>query len=248
MAILPMEVFNMLLKRCLFLILITFVMLMSIPKVSYGNSTEPPSIMIIVPNAPKDLEISIGKDNSFTEGKEIDKVLEKYYVFYSREIKVASKCTLNVKTDNLTYEINFKKPSQTYQNIYTLNLESQTLTPGKSIGRSITLVTMRVTLTLLIEGVVFYLFGFRERRSWLIFLIINLITQGALNIWINGLFPIESYLFFGLMAIEILIVIVEAIVILSSIKEHRKSKVLFVISANFLSLVAGGYILAALPF
>lgn len=239
---------NMHLKRCLFVILITFVMLMGITKASYGNSAEPPSIMIIVPNAPKDLEIGIGKDNPFTKGKEIDKVLEKYYVFYYREIKEASKCTLNVKTDNLTYEISFNKPINRYQNIYTLNLGSQTLTPGKSISRSITLVSLRVILTLIIEGVVFYLFGFRERRSWLIFLIINLITQGALNIWINGLFPIETYLFFGLIAIEILIVIVEAIVISSIIKEHRKSKLLFVISANFLSLVAGGYILAVLPF
>jgi hypothetical protein len=220
---------------------------MNLANVSYGNSTEPPSIMIIVQNAPNDLEISIGKDNSFTKAKKIDKVLEKYYVFYSREIKGVSKCTLNVKTDNLTFEIDFKKP-YAYRNIYTLNIESQTLTPGKSILRSITLVSMRVILTLIIEGVVFYLFGFRDRKSWIIFLIINFITQGALNIWINGLFPIETYWFFGLIALEILIVIVEGIVILSCIKEHRKNKLLFVISANFLSLVVGGYILTVLPF
>lgn len=238
----------MLLKKCLSVILITIVLLMNIVNVSYGNSTEPPSIMIIVQNAPKDLEISIGKDNSFTKAKEIDKVLEKYYVFYYREIKEASKCTLNVKTDNLTYEIDFKMPLHIYRNIYTLNLGSQTLTPGKSISRSITLVSMRVILTLIIEGGVFYLFGFRDRNSWIIFLIINLITQGALNIWINGLFPIQTYWFIGLIALEILIVIVEGIVILSCIKEHRKNKLLFVISANFLSLVVGGYILTVLPF
>lgn len=238
----------MLLKRGLSVILITFVMLMSITNVSYGNSTEPPSVMIIVPNAPKDLEISIGKDNLFTKGKEIDKVLEKYYVFYSREVRESSKCTLSVKTDNLTYEINFIKPIYTYQNIYTLNLEAQTLTTGKSIERSITLITLRVILTLLIEGVVFYLFGFKDRKSWITFIIINLITQGALNIWINGLFPIETYMFFGLIALEILIVIVEGIVLLSCIKEHRKNILLFVISANFLSLVVGGYILTVLPF
>lgn len=238
----------MLLKKCLSVILITIVLLMNIVNVSYGNSTEPPSIMIIVQNVPKDLEISIGKDNSFTKAKEIDKVLEKYYVFYYREIKEVSKCTLNVKTDNLTYEIDFKMPLHIYRNIYTLNLGSQTLTPGKSISRSITLVSMRVILTLIIEGGVFYLFGFRDRNSWIIFLIINLITQGALNIWINGLFPIQTYWFIGLIALEILIVIVEGIVILSCIKEHRKNKLLFVISANFLSLVVGGYILTVLPF
>ena len=93
------------------------------------------------------------------------------------------------------------------------------------------------------------LFRSREKRSWQIFLIINLITQGALNIWINGLFPMQSYLFIGLLFLEILILIVESIVVLSSIKEYRKGrKFLFVITANFLSLVAGGYILTILPF
>ena len=117
------------------------------------------------------------------------------------------------------------------------------------MSRSITLVSMRIIITLLIEGMVFWLFGFRDRRSWRIFLIINIITQGALNIWINGLFPIQSYLFIGLIALEILILIVEGIVIISGIKEYKKlRKFLFVVSANFLSLVAGGYLLTILPF
>ena len=236
-------------KRRFFVIFILLILSLNIANTSYGNAAEPPSIMIIVANAPDDLEISIGKNDSYTDAKVIDKVFEKYYYFYYRDTKESSSYALNIKTNNLEYEVDFEKPIYSYQNIYTLNLDSQTLSPGKSMSRSITLVSMRIVTTLIIEGIVFWLFGFREKRSWKIFLIINLITQGALNIWINGLFPMQSYLFIGLLFLEILILIVESIVVLSSIKEYRKGrKFLFVITSNLLSLVAGGYILTILPF
>lgn len=239
----------MIIRKPLSVIFILFVLLMNIGNISYGNATEPPSLMIIVANAPEDLEISIGKDDTYTDAKVIDKVIEKYYYFYYRDTKEISDYILNVKTNNLEYEVSFEKPLYSYQNIYSLNLDSQTLIPGKSMSRSITLVSMRIIITLIIEGIVFWLFAFRQRRSWKIFLIINLITQGALNIWINSLFPIQSYLFIGLIFLELLILIAESIVILLKIKEHRKGrKLLYVISANLLSLVAGGYILTILPF
>lgn len=229
--------------------LILLILLMSISSISYGNAAEPPSIMIIVANAPEDLQISIGEGETYAEAKVVDKVLESYYVFYLRETKDMSSHTINVKTDNLSYQVDFQKPVYTYQNIYSLNLQSQSLTPGKSTSRSILLVSMRIIITLIIEGIVFYLFGFRNRHSWRVFLVINLITQGTLNIWINGLFPIQGYIFIGLTFIEVLILLVEGVVISSAVKEHKKSrKWLFVISANLLSLLVGGYILTVLPF
>ena len=36
-------------------------------------------------------------------------------------------------------------------------------------------------MTLLIEGALFFAFGFRKKLSWVLFIIINLITQGLLN-------------------------------------------------------------------
>ena len=238
----------MTLKRRLYIILI-FILLINISGICYGNSAEPPSILIIVPNAPGDLEISIGTDNTYTKAKEIDKLVEKHYIFYSREMEGASNNTINVKTNGDSYELDFENPASRYQNIYTLNLKSKTLSLGKSTLRSIVLVSLRIIITLIIEGIVFYLFGFRDRRSWKIFILINLLTQGALNIWINGLFPMQSYLFIGLIALEILIVIVESITLVSRVQEHNKiRRFLFVLSANFLSLVVGGYILTVLPY
>lgn len=238
----------MTLKRYSFIILI-FILLINISGICYGNAAEPPSILIIVPNAPDDLEIGIGTDNTYVKAKKIDKLVEKHYIFYSREMEKASNNTINVKTNTDSYELDFENPSRIYQNIYTLNLKSKTLLSGKSTLRSITLVSLRIIFTLIIEGIVFYLFGFRDKRSWKIFVLINLLTQGALNIWINGLFPMQSYLFIGLIAREILIVVVESITIVSRVKEHSKiRRFLFVVLANFLSLVLGGYILTVLPY
>lgn len=38
--------------------------------------------------------------------------------------------------------------------------------------------------TLLIEGVLLFLYGYRSRRSWLVFLLVNLVTQGAFAVYL----------------------------------------------------------------
>jgi hypothetical protein len=213
-----------------------------------GNSAEPPSILIIVSNAPDDLEISIGEDNTNIKANKTSKIIERYYTFYSEDLRMAKDYTINISTGESNFEILLEEPLKTYNNIFTLNLDNQTLVPGKLMSRSILLVSLRIILTLIIEAIVFWLFGFRNKRSWIAFLIINLITQGALNIWLNGAAPLVSYLIFTLIFGEMLVFIAEIIMFLVLIKEHRPMRtLLFVITANFLSLFAGGYIITVLP-
>jgi len=214
----------------------------------FANSAEPPSILIIVSNAPDDLEISIVSDDGLYKGREIKKVLETYYTFYSSEMKNLNNYIFTVSTNNESYEINIDKTLQKYNNIYTLDLNNYTLKEGKLLSRSIFLVTMRIVLTLVIEGLIFWLFGFTRKVSWLIFLLINLITQGSLNIWINSVVPTQGYIIFGLIFGEIFIVIAETIAFLLFVKEHKKlRRVLYILTANFVSLIAGGYIITILP-
>jgi hypothetical protein len=212
----------------------------------YGNSSEPPSILIIVPGAPDDLEISIGEN---TIANRIEhKEFESFYTFYSYQLK-STDYIVTVTTGGKTFNIKLDTPLKSYNNIYTLDLKNQTLTPGKSLSRSVARVSIRVILTLVIEGIVFLLFGYRRKKSWLVFLIVNLLTQGILNIWLNGYTPrISSYLLFSLILGEILVFFVEMIVFLIFIKEHRRWRTaLYVIAANLLSLIAGFYLMAALP-
>jgi hypothetical protein len=230
-------------KLLIFMILVTAISYLN-TSILHANSAEPPSIIIIVLNAPNDLEISMGS----TKARRIDKGVESHYIFYYNEIKSADN-TLKVTTIDRNFEITLDTPLQKYNNIYTLHLESRTLTPGKSLSISLTLVSLRVILTLIIEAIVFFLFVYRSKRSWLVFLIVNLITQGILSIFLDANSNSSGgYVIFPLIGAEIVVLVVELYAFTIFINEHgRLRTALFVITANLLSLIAGGYLITILP-
>lgn len=85
------------------------------------------------------------------------------------------------------------------------------------------LVALRVTLTLLLEGLVFLLFGYRTRRSWLAFAAVNLLTQGGLNALITG--PGSSaYFVFGYGFGELVVMAVETAAFACLLREHGRGK------------------------
>lgn len=234
--------------KLLSVVLITIIISIFLSSISLRNSAEPPSIVIIVPNAPNNLEISIGSGDTYAKARKVDKLIETQFIFYSRELSMASDYTFKINTKDINYDITLEKPINSYNNIFTLDLDNQTLTPGKLLSRSILLVSIRIILTLIIEAIIFWLYGFRHKKSWIAFLAINLVTQGALNIWLNGFAPINSYLFLTLIFAEFFIIIAEATLFLALIKEQSKSaRVLYVLVANTLSLIAGGYAITLLP-
>lgn len=231
-----------------FIIFISIFILTCIPSISYGNAAEPPSILIIVPNAPNDLEISMEVEGDIIKARKTDKIIEKYYTFYRGEMSAVSHYKLNIKAEDIDYQLAIDEPVKSYNNIYSLDLDSKTITPGKLPLRSAKLVGMRVILTLMIEAMIFWMFAFRDKKSWIAFLVINLITQGGLNIWLNGFSPVASYIVLSLIFGEIIIFIVEAFSFSMFVKEHSNlRKILYVLLANILSLVAGGYIITMLP-
>ncbi|SCY37723.1 hypothetical protein [Alkaliphilus peptidifermentans] len=236
-------------KRITFTIIVSMLFMMAVcTSISFGNAAEPPSILIIVPNAPNDLHITIGSNDEYNEASKRDKIIETYYTFYSRDLRNIHDYNLRISTENNSFEIALEESLNTYNNVFILNLENQSLTKGKSTSRSIKLVSFRIILTLMIEGLVFLLFGFRQKRSWIIFLIINLITQGGLNLWLNGFSPLASYIIFSLIFAELIIFAVEIIAFSTLVKEHSGyRKVSFVLVANLLSLIAGGYMITILP-
>jgi len=228
----------------------------SFPTIIYSNSAEPPSFTIIASNPPEDLSLSlILSDESQIEGIKLDKetkAWETYYRFFYHMIPSGrdklEDAELVVESSEQNFKISLPTETfKTYNNLLTLDLDAESLIIGQSPLRVPILVTMRVVLTLLIEGIVFYLFGFREKRSWLIFLVINLITQGGLNAMITG--PgIGSYWIIGFIFGEIIILIVEMIAFISLLKEHKKSRrAIYTITANLASLILGGILISYLP-
>lgn len=236
-------------NKILFALILSILTVFTATAISFGNSAEPPSILIIVPDAPNDLEIEVLSNGKYIKADKLDNTIEEYYTFYLHELEGLSKYKFKISTEESSFEIQLNRTLRRYSNIFTLDFKKQTLTSGKSLSRSITLVSLRITLTLIIEGLIFLLFGFRQKRSWIIFLVINLLTQGFLNIWLNGFHPMmTSYIFFNLIFGELWVFLAESIGFSIFIKEHSRIRTIsYVIFANFLSLIAGGYLISILP-
>ncbi len=131
--------------------------------------------------------------------------------------------------------------------LLSLDVSRRAVTPGKSVGRGVSLVSIRVLLTLLLEGLLFFIFGYRKKCSWVAFLIVNLITQGTLNIVMNQ-YPIDSYIWLILIPLQVLGLLVELATLAAIINEHRRLRtVAYVVAANFFSLLLGGLLVALLP-
>ena len=229
---------------------------LSYPAPVQANAAEPPGFLIIVQNPPADLSLSLqlpGKPQPVTiELQKEQKAWEAYFRFYYHQTSLGP-----IKLDDAVLIVrssaaHFQKPLpadtfKTYNNLLTLDLQAQTLTVGQSWLRVALLVTMRVVLTLLIESMIFLLFGYRSKHSWLVFLTINLLTQIGLNVLFTGPL-IGPYWLIGFIMVEILVILVEMIAFVILIKEHKKRRaVLFAVLANLLSLGAGGWLIANLP-
>ena len=77
--------------------------------------------------------------------------------------------------------------------------------------------------TLIIEGVLLCLFGFRARRDWLVFLAVNLVTQAGLHLWIAAdLISIgdSALQYMVLLVAEVPILLVELIAYVFLLKEY----------------------------
>lgn len=98
--------------------------------------------------------------------------------------------------------------------------------------------------TLIVEGVIFWLFGFRERRSWLVFTVVNVATQAGLHLAVGSTLTMSGWHFlnyFLLMLIpELIIWAVEAAAFACLVHEHdRYQRVGCALLANIASFAAG---------
>jgi len=237
---------NISFKRLLLLILLLpTVLVVGNTKICYANAPPPPTISVVVSSAPKNLELTIGS----IKAKRIDKPFESYFIFYLEFAD--AEYTLTVTEGSNIFEIALPQLQQ-YNNVFRLDLENRNLSPGTSSWRPWEFASITLALTLLVEGIIFLLFGYRKWISWLIFLVTNIVTQGFLYVWLNNSFYplVNSYSFpvyVNLVLGEILVVIIEICIFVIFIKERRRLVTLsYVILANLASLFAGGYLLNAL--
>lgn len=243
-------------NRILKIFAILLLLGISLSTAAYANSAEPPSFTVIVSNPPKDLSLYLlfadaGEEEAIALEKE-RKVWETYYRFFYHMSPIRNNnmggTVLIVQSNEKNFQCSLPASTMnTYNNLLMLDMEKESLTIGQPPLRVPILVAMRIILTLIIEGVVFFLFGYRKKASWLAFFAINLVTQGALNAMLTGP-SLGSYWGLGFIFGEIVVLVVELIAFTCFVKEFGKRRaVVYTVTANAASLILGGLLISYLP-
>lgn len=219
-----------------------------LPSVALANSVEPPSYVIIIPGGDDRQELVLTDDQGREFlGERHEKFSESYYLFYTPG--TIERFELNVRHEGVESRLPLPRYG-TYNNIFSLDLDSMTLVHGKMPFRTVLFTVIRVTVTLLIEGAILYLFGYRRKSTFALFLLINLITQAILAWYLHQQVLDLSYAFtLGLIVTEVVILAVEALFFSLFVKEHRIARgLIYVFAANLASFVVGFMLLRHLPF
>ncbi|MCE5235444.1 MAG: hypothetical protein LLF87_05250 [Eubacteriales bacterium] len=222
------------------------------PARASANSAEPPAILVVVLHAPNDLELFAQVNGELVPMRLSSAAWERYYKLHYFDYPGlpgdAMPTALVAASGGETKSVPMPALTSTYDNVYTLDYASMKLTRGTLPFRAALLTAMRVMLTLVLEGLVFYLFGFRAKRSWIAFFIINLVTQGALNLVLSLSAFSSGYAVLALIILEIFVFLAEIPAFLLAVREKRWwRRLLYTLAANTASLFLGGVLITYLP-
>lgn len=228
-------------------------LILSLSVSASANSAEPPGMIIIVEGAPDDIALTLELAEEPEYGvrtRQTKKNWEVYFrIYYHPEPGMLDGAVIRVESSEKTFTCPIPAGVQNrYNNLLTLSYEDETLTIGQRWWRQPVLTAIRVLLTLLVEGLIFFAFGFRHKRSWIVFLAVNLVTQGWLNYIINSSAFSNGYWLISLYLAEFVIFVAEAIVFLLAVKEKKKwQRPLYAVLANAASLTVGMLLISHLP-
>lgn len=242
-------------KIVITIIVILFFSVMFISDIK-ANSAEPPMVWVLIPGTYDHIDGVLVVDSIVIKGWVNENKTESYIRFYygsipdfNRQEEIdGSDAVFFITLDNKQYMIQADIRGSGYNDLYTFDVNNLRLIKGKTFARDATLVSLRLFSTLILEGLVFFIMGYRARRTWILFLMINLLTQGFLNILINSDRPENVYMLFVLMIAEVVIIVVEEAVLLFTVKEGKALKLFAtILLANLLSLFLGGWFILNLP-
>ncbi len=252
-------------KRKVILLLFSLFVFLALPAPVFANSAEPPCLVVLVENPPEDLEITLEFDGGLSLDPlplhRVFKAWEGYYRFYGadgvEEPEGLTGARLLVETGGEGFAVPLDAETFfTYNNLLTLDLDTRTLETGQPWWRTPLLVSLRLLSTLALEGLVFLLFGYREKRSWKVFLLTNLVTQLGVNLCIlyflspspvsGGVNWLHNAFLYTPM--EILVLLIEMAVFGWYLDEQSKGEARgCAVAANLSSWVLGGVLLTVLP-
>ncbi len=242
-------------NRIVFLVLAVLVLfsVILLPSTASANSAAPPAILVIALHAPSNLVMEGEVNGEFVPMQFSSVAWESYYKLHYDDYPASSPggtmpTAIRVTAGGTSKTLSLPYTAKTYDVVFTRDCATMTLTEGTLPLRSVLLVALRVVLTLVLEGLLFYLFGYREKRSWIAFFVINLITQVGLNAMLSAAKVESGYAILGLIILEIFVLLVEIPAFLIALKEKKWwHRLIYALVANILSLLVGGALILTLP-
>ena len=248
-------------------LLLALALCLLVPLPASANGVEPPYLTILVENPPADLQLTLTVVDETSQEEHVlshdTRLWERYFRFYSHiwspwvpEGAPQATATLLVETGGESFSLPVEPRGFHYtNNLVTLDLANRRLLYGEPRWRQPLLVCLRVFLTLLLEGLLFYRFGYRRKSSWAVFLVTNLLTQLGVNVAVQALFPVAIDFYNPLVSgiffytpLEIAVLLVEMAAFALLLREHRRRRAVgYAAAANLCSWLLGGALLAVLP-
>lgn len=132
------------------------------------------------------------------------------------------------------------------EDYFTLNWRTGQLT-ALSKWRAPALMVMWAAIAMAAEGLVFYLYGYRNKRSWIVFLLLNLVTQSAHHSLVSGINVDVNRLKVYILFIPLLF-LVEMIVYVMFVDERSRDRTItFAALGNLASQAVVALLMGVLP-
>lgn len=122
------------------------------------------------------------------------------------------------------------------------------VTYSRSVWRTALLVALRVLLTFAVEGLLLWLFRFKQGRTYIIFALLNLATQIGVNVRVTFYNVLYGYWQLDFFFMEFVVVVAEMLAFAFLVKEKPLFvRLPYVIVANVASAVVGVLLIGNLP-
>ena len=137
------------------------------PYPSEANSAEPPSLIILVDDPFRTMTMTLYDGKAVIQPSVYDTLWERKFSFHQLYHSKQQHFTLSIKTPEKSYTLEIPRLTQRYRTLYKFNPSSGELEKDLPVWRNALLTAIRLISTLLIEGVVFFFFGFIKGNSML---------------------------------------------------------------------------------
>ncbi|MDR1629485.1 MAG: hypothetical protein LBS36_04645 [Oscillospiraceae bacterium] len=233
--------------KTFFSFMVVFLLFFAFESNAYASASSP-TLILIVSNAPSDISVSLSEEAA---GPSIRTAAwKKYITVYPKDFDCYdADLTLNLSGGSQSLEVVIKKGTLSGPaDFVSLDFKNQTILPGRTPGQYAASIIIATSLTFLLEGILFYRFGFRKKSSWVIFLLSSAFLYGIVNAWLYLCFPLIFVMIGARFISEFFIIPFRICVFYFIFRKERKHHFWgYVLKTDVLNLILGILLIIFLP-